>query len=150
MYCHKCGRQNPDQATFCSYCGQQLKEVPQKPPPKRRGPGRTMAGTVCVDLQNRYWDTVAVIDPSEMGLDSTGLMEVMGVQATFEQLREGVETPDGKRLVWIGNRRLGHIEVQDGVSLQQEPRPGMGDFYYVTIVVNNQGIDQAFRLRDSE
>lgn len=41
--------------------------------------------------------------------------EIAGVTATFEELREGVTAPDGRRLIWIGNRRLGKIEVQDQV-----------------------------------
>jgi alpha-glucoside transport system permease protein len=40
-------------------------------------------------------------------------MSVEGVQATFEEMRAGVESPDGStRLTWIGNRRLGRIEIQ--------------------------------------
>jgi alpha-glucoside transport system permease protein len=62
---------------------------------------------------HREWVTVATIDPRERGLDATGLMDIEGTQATFEQLRAGVETPDGKQIVWIGNRRLGRIEVQE-------------------------------------
>ena len=62
---------------------------------------------------HREWVVVAVIDPREMGLDATAPMDVEGVTATFEQLREGVEAPDGKRIKWIGNRRIGRIEVQE-------------------------------------
>jgi alpha-glucoside transport system permease protein len=40
-------------------------------------------------------------------------MAVEGVEATFEELRAGVETPGGKRIIWVGNRRLGRIEVQE-------------------------------------
>jgi alpha-glucoside transport system permease protein len=43
-------------------------------------------------------------------------MTVEGVQGTFEQLREGVSSPDGKtQVTWVGNKRLGHIEVQKQV-----------------------------------
>ncbi len=42
-------------------------------------------------------------------------MEVEGATGTFEELRAGVETPDGKRVQWVGNRRIGRIEVQDQV-----------------------------------
>lgn len=63
-------------------------------------------------LPHRAWQTTTVISPTELGLDSTGVMEVEGIQATFEEMREGVE--DGNvRLIWIGNRRLGRIEVQE-------------------------------------
>ncbi len=65
---------------------------------------------------HREWETVAVFDPEELGLDSQGIMEVEGVSATFEELREGVASPDGDtQVTWIGNRRLGRIEVQKQV-----------------------------------
>jgi alpha-glucoside transport system permease protein len=46
------------------------------------------------------------------GLNTDGVMNIRGAQGTFEQLRDGVTTPDGKRLIWIGNKRLGTIQVQ--------------------------------------
>jgi alpha-glucoside transport system permease protein len=61
---------------------------------------------------HRTWTVTRVIDPRAEGLDATGPMEVEGITATFEELRVGVTTPDGERLQWIGNRRLGNIEVQ--------------------------------------
>ena len=62
---------------------------------------------------HREWAVTATIDPRELGLDASGPMDVQGIVATFEVLREGVETPDGKRIQWIGNRRIGRIEVQE-------------------------------------
>jgi alpha-glucoside transport system permease protein len=64
---------------------------------------------------HREWQTVAVLDPKELGLDPQGVMSVEGVEGTFEELREGLETPDGKQIAWVGNRRLGRIEVQEQV-----------------------------------
>ncbi len=64
-------------------------------------------------LPHRAWETTRVIDVNELGLDPSGPMEIEGTTATFEQLRDGVATPDGKQLRWIGNRRLGRIEVQE-------------------------------------
>ena len=64
---------------------------------------------------HRTWETVAILDPKELGLDSTAVMEVEGATGTFEQLRAGVEAPNGKRIQWVGNRRIGRIEVQDQV-----------------------------------
>ena len=62
---------------------------------------------------HREWVTVAESDPKVLGLDPDGVMEVEGVTGTFDQLREGVASPDGKtRVTWVGNRRLGRIEVQ--------------------------------------
>jgi len=65
---------------------------------------------------HREWETLTVLDPKELNLDPQGVMSVEGVEATFEELREGVESPDGDtRVTWIGNRRLGRIEVQQRV-----------------------------------
>jgi alpha-glucoside transport system permease protein len=62
---------------------------------------------------HRDWVVSEVIDPREAGLDATGVMEVRGVTGTFEELREGVTAPDGSRVQWIGNRRIGRIEIQE-------------------------------------
>jgi alpha-glucoside transport system permease protein len=65
---------------------------------------------------HREWKTLAESDPKVLGLDPDSIMEVEGVQGTFEELREGVESPDGStRVTWIGNKRLGRIEVQEQV-----------------------------------
>ncbi len=65
---------------------------------------------------HREWETVAVFDPKELGLDPDSVMSVEGVQGTFEELREGVASPGGDtRVTWIGNKRLGRIEVQKQV-----------------------------------
>jgi alpha-glucoside transport system permease protein len=67
-------------------------------------------------VPHRAWETVVVLDPKELGLDPQGVMSVEGVEGTFEELREGVESPDGDtRITWVGNRRLGRIEVQEQV-----------------------------------
>jgi alpha-glucoside transport system permease protein len=65
---------------------------------------------------HREWETVAVIDPKALGLDPNGVMTVEGVQGTFEQLRAGIQSPGGDtRVTWVGNKRLGTIEVQKQV-----------------------------------
>lgn len=65
---------------------------------------------------HREWQTVAESDPKVLGLDPDGVMEVEGVSGTFEELREGIESPDGDtRVTWVGNKRLGRIEVQQQV-----------------------------------
>jgi alpha-glucoside transport system permease protein len=51
-----------------------------------------------------------VLDPS---VDTTVPMTVEGVTATFEELREGVVLPDGRKLTWFGNRRTRTIEVSE-------------------------------------
>jgi alpha-glucoside transport system permease protein len=42
-------------------------------------------------------------------------MQIEGVSGTFEEFRAGVETPNGERVAWIGNKRIGKIEVQKRV-----------------------------------
>ncbi len=37
------------------------------------------------------------------------------LKATFDQLRDGVETPNGLQIQWVGNKRLGRIEIQEQV-----------------------------------
>ncbi|HSJ55647.1 MAG TPA: carbohydrate ABC transporter permease [Anaerolineae bacterium] len=64
-------------------------------------------------LPHKEWTIVEEIDPRAEGLDSQGVMEVGGVSATFEELRAGVQTPEGQRVQWVGNRRIGYIQVQD-------------------------------------
>lgn len=67
-------------------------------------------------LPHREWETVETLNVEELGLDPNGVMEVAGVSGTFEELREGIQSPDGDtRVTWVGNRRLGRIEVQQQV-----------------------------------
>ncbi len=33
MFCQKCGKENDDGATFCNFCGTDMKEVPPAQPP---------------------------------------------------------------------------------------------------------------------
>lgn len=66
-------------------------------------------------LPHREWQPVRELDVTALGLDPEGIMEVEGVTGTFDEFRAGVETPNGERLTWIGNRRLGRIEVQEQV-----------------------------------
>ncbi len=61
---------------------------------------------------HREWETVRVIDPRTEGLDSQGVMENEGVTGTFEQMRAGLQSGD-VRVIWVGNRRIGRIEVQE-------------------------------------
>jgi len=66
-------------------------------------------------LPHREWVNTRTLDPKELGLDATQPMTVEGITATFEELREGVEAPGGMRMQWLGNRRLGRIEIQKRV-----------------------------------
>jgi alpha-glucoside transport system permease protein len=65
---------------------------------------------------HREWRTTETLDPRELGLNPDEVMEVEGATGTFEQLRAGVASPDGDtRVTWVGNKRLGRIEVQERV-----------------------------------
>lgn len=60
---------------------------------------------------HREWIVTEKIEPGQ-DLDRTGVMEFAGVEGTFQELSEGVEE-GGTRVQWIGNRRIGHVEVQE-------------------------------------
>jgi alpha-glucoside transport system permease protein len=105
---------------------------------------------------HREWVSVTTLDPRELGLDSQGVMEVEGVQGTFEEFREGIES-GGKRLTWVGNRRLGKIEVQEqewtvkwNFSLANYQQVLLGQGFEIqkadgtTEVVPGQDMSQAF------
>jgi alpha-glucoside transport system permease protein len=64
---------------------------------------------------HREWKTVKTINPKELNLDPNTTMSVEGAVATWDQLRQGIETPGGNRLIWIGNKRIGTIQVQEQV-----------------------------------
>ncbi len=62
-------------------------------------------------LPHRDWVETKRINPREVGLDANGPMTIEGITATFEEMRAGIESGD-TRLIWIGNRRIGTIQVQ--------------------------------------
>jgi alpha-glucoside transport system permease protein len=61
-------------------------------------------------VPHQEWQTVGTM-PVPEGVDRNGVMQIQGGQGTFEQFREGVQVGD-TRLIWIGNRRTGQIQVQ--------------------------------------
>jgi alpha-glucoside transport system permease protein len=63
---------------------------------------------------HREWHPVGEIDPKALGVDQSSHGN-RRVQGTFEEFRGGIETPDGKRVTWIGNKRLGRVEIQEEV-----------------------------------
>lgn len=66
-------------------------------------------------LPHREWEVVAEIDPNDFpDLDRQGIMEFEGVSGTFDELREGIQSGD-VRVQWVGNRRLGTVQVQEQV-----------------------------------
>ncbi|HUG34817.1 MAG TPA: carbohydrate ABC transporter permease [Anaerolineales bacterium] len=66
-------------------------------------------------LPHREWQPVREINPVEAGLNPDEVMEIEGVTGTFDEFRLGVEMPDGMRIAWIGNKRIGHVEVQERI-----------------------------------
>jgi alpha-glucoside transport system permease protein len=66
-------------------------------------------------LPHQEWQVIREIDPVSAGLNPDGVMEIEGVSGTFDELRTGISTPDGERVVWVGNKRIGRIQVQEQV-----------------------------------
>ncbi len=64
---------------------------------------------------HKEWQKVQEIDISQLGLDPNGVMVIEGASGTFDEFRNGVETPNGERITWIGNKRLGRVEIQKQV-----------------------------------
>ena len=61
---------------------------------------------------HREWTTVEEFQPGpEVNRD--GVMTLAGAQGTFEQFRQGITTPDGHRVLWLGNKRIGKVQVQN-------------------------------------
>lgn len=61
---------------------------------------------------HKEWVAVEEFKPAD-DLDRNGVMEIAGVKGTFEEFREGIKLPDGQRVTWIGNRRLGRLQIQE-------------------------------------
>jgi len=64
-------------------------------------------------LPHREWQPVREISMADLGLNPNEVMTIEGMTGTFDEFRAGVETPNGERITWIGNKRLGRIEVQE-------------------------------------
>jgi alpha-glucoside transport system permease protein len=61
---------------------------------------------------HREW-VMAEERPRPEDQDPNGIMNIEGATGTFEEFREGIGTPDGRRVTWVGNKRLGRIEIQE-------------------------------------
>jgi len=65
---------------------------------------------------HRTWVLAEQIDPRESGAvvdEENRVIEIGGTRTTFDELREGIDTADGRRVQWVGNWRIGRIEVQE-------------------------------------
>lgn len=63
-------------------------------------------------LPHRAWVKTAELDPKTLELNPDEMMTIEGVTGTFEEFRAGIEA-NGVRVQWIGNKRLGKIEIQE-------------------------------------
>ena len=63
-------------------------------------------------LPHREWIQVEELDIPE-GADPDGIMTIEGVTGTFDEFREGITAPDGRQIVWSGNKRLATIRISD-------------------------------------
>jgi len=64
---------------------------------------------------HRAWVVSEKLDPRETGLivdEDNRIIEVEGIRSTFDELRDGIEVA-GKRVQWVGNWRIGWIEIQE-------------------------------------
>ena len=104
-------------------------------------------------LPHREWVLVEEFTPGE-DLDRDGVMTIAGVSGTFEELREGIETEDGKRVFWIGNRPTGKVEIQEqewvmrtDITLENYANVLTGKQYEITqsdgTVITEQGDDMS-------
>lgn len=67
---------------------------------------------------HRAWEQTGTIDdvPRDFDIDIPFAIPAVGEEEfLFDQWREGVETSDGLRVQWIGNRRLGTLQIQEEV-----------------------------------
>ena len=63
-------------------------------------------------LPHRAWSMTEEFKP-DAAVNRDGVMEFAGAKGTFEELRAGVSTPDGKRVRWVGNKRAGRVQIEE-------------------------------------
>jgi alpha-glucoside transport system permease protein len=61
---------------------------------------------------HREWTTTQEFQPGPE-VDRDGIMTFEGAQGTFEEFRAGVVTDDGQRVLWVGNKRIGRVVIQE-------------------------------------
>ncbi|MDQ3250185.1 MAG: carbohydrate ABC transporter permease [Chloroflexota bacterium] len=61
---------------------------------------------------HREWRQTEEFKP-DPNLDSDGVMEISGATGTFQEFRTGIQTPDGKRVIWVGNKRNGIVRIEE-------------------------------------
>ena len=67
---------------------------------------------------HREWQVVKTIEnpPRDFANDvQVTIPGIDGVSATFPEWRDGLTTPNGQRVRWVGNKRIGTVVVEDQV-----------------------------------
>jgi hypothetical protein len=106
------------------------------------GPGQLVKGEVCFNLKSDsyyawpIWEKVDELHIAE-SQDIDGTFTVEGIETTFQELRNGIELADGRRLVWYGNKRTRQIDIFESVGEGRRARRNLGDLYYLAIWVDN-------------
>lgn len=105
-------------------------------------PGQMVNGEVTIALKpDSYyvwpiWEKVDEIRiPESQDLDGT--ITVEGIETTFDELRNGIELADGRKLVWYGNKRTRLIEIFESKGVGSRVRRNLGDIYFLTIIVDD-------------
>ena len=62
-------------------------------------------------VPHKEWVTVSSLTPPTE-IDRNGPMTFEGATGTFAELRQGIVAADGRRLIWIGNKRAGRVDIQ--------------------------------------
>ena len=63
-------------------------------------------------LPHREWVAVDEFTPPP-DIDRSQPMTFKGVTGTFAELRSGIVALDGRRVIWVGNKRAGTVQVQE-------------------------------------
>ena len=61
---------------------------------------------------HKEWVKIDEFKPAD-DLDRDSVMQIAGVSGTFAEFRAGILKPDGEKVTWVGNKRLGMIQIQE-------------------------------------
>jgi hypothetical protein len=69
--------------------------------------------------------------------DIDDIFTVEDIETTFQELRNGIELSDGRRLEWYGNKRTRQIDIFECVGEGSWARRNLADIYYLAIWVDD-------------
>jgi hypothetical protein len=75
-----------------------------------------------------------------------GTFTVEGIETTFQELRNGIELSDGRRLELIGNKRTRQVDIFESVGEGRRARRNLGDIYYLAIWVDDHAGWATFQI----